>query len=198
DNPDLDGRDAEGRAVKKALAKRSLRAKPAQEYETKSDKIELSEAHKIYITNNAKTMNALDMARIIFANPTLTYLNSETRAVNEYLKTLDPKVIYAPENINDIPDEPYKPPKTLEQVIKRVNQYIAFPEKDKCNAVQKKCMDVLISYLHTFRFLQQMNTYESETDRKLCEDSFIRGVYDKPDLEQEEVNQYIEYANQVV
>ena len=59
-------------------------------------------------------------------------------------------------------------------------------------------MEALINYLHTFRFIKQMNTYDSQDDRTLCEDAFIRYTYDKPDLNQEEVDQYIELSNQVV
>ena len=43
-----------------------------------------------------------------------------------------------------------------------------------------------------------MNSYDSDDDRNSCEDAFIRYTYDKPDLTQEEIDQYIELANQVV
>jgi hypothetical protein len=56
----------------------------------------------------------------------------------------------------------------------------------------------LIGYLHTYRFIAQMNNYISKNDRTLAEDAFIRATHDKPDLEQQDIDQYIEYANQVV
>ena len=45
--------------------------------------------------------------------------------------------------------------------------------------------------MHTFRFLHQIGTYNIETDRELFESSFVRYTWDKPDLTQEEVDQYI-------
>jgi hypothetical protein len=196
----LDGRTKEARAVKKALLKHNLRGvKTTADYEAKTDKIELSEAHKLYITNNAKTMNAVEMAKIIFANPALTNLNAETRAVNDYMKGLDTTVVYSPEAVEDTPVGDYVPPKTIEQVLKRVNSYINFvSDRTKLTPMQTKCLKVLIGYLHTYRFIALMNNYQTNSDRKLCEDAVIRYTYDKPDLTQEEVDQYIELANQVV
>ena len=49
----------------------------------------------------------------------------------------------------------------------------------------------LIRYLHIFRFLHHINNLSTNTDRDLYESSFIRYTYDKPDLSQEEVDQYI-------
>lgn len=197
DDTTIDGRDAKGKAVKKSLARHSLKAKSSHDYQPK-DEIELSEAHESYIKNNAKSMGALEMAKIIFNNPTLSNLHAETRAVNEFIKTLDVGKVLNPTAVADVPVEEYKPPKTLEQVIKRVNDYVFFPTKDELNAQQKKQMMTLMSYLQVYRFTRQMNIYDSEGDRKLCEDSFIRGTYDKSDLAQEEIDQYIELANQVV
>lgn len=196
---EFDGRTFEGKAIKQSLAKYNIKVRSGHNYYAKSDDIELSEAHQLYITNNAKTMTAVEMARIIFANPNLTNLHIETRAVNNFMKGLDSKVIFSPDSVGDVPTSEYKPPKTTEQALKRVNQYVSYiVDKDKLNAQQKKQIEMVISYLHTFRFTQQMNNYDSEGDRKLCEDSFVRGIYDKPDLAQEEIDQYIELANQVV
>jgi len=43
-----------------------------------------------------------------------------------------------------------------------------------------------------------MNTYEDVTSRELFESSFVRYTYDKSDLTQEEVDQYIVLATEVV
>lgn len=200
---ECDGRSAEGRAVKKTLAKHNIRA--ASTFDGKDGHggstaaIELSEAHKLFITNNAKTMSSVEMARTIFANPTLSPLHAESRAIQEYLKTLLPTVIFTPGAAQDIPTAPYIPPKTQIQALERVNHYINFClDPNKLTPPQKKNLSVLIGYLHTYRFVAQMNNYTSMNDRYLCEDAFIRSTWDKPDLAQEEVDQYIEYSNQVV
>jgi hypothetical protein len=59
-------------------------------------------------------------------------------------------------------------------------------------------MSTLIAYMHTFRFLHQISTYGIETDRELFESSFVRYTWDKSDLSQEEVDQYIVLAAEVV
>lgn len=190
---EVEARSPENRALKEALSKFNLRSG--------KEKIELSEAHKLFITNNAKTMNSLELAKEIFRNNSLTNLHAETRAVSQYLKTLDTRVVFnAPGGPDDIPDsETYEPPKTLDKVFRCVNKYVNFTlDKDKITASQKKGLDMLINYMHTFRFTQQMNSYENQSDRNLCEDAFVRYTYDKPDLTQEEVDQYIELANHIV
>ncbi len=196
-NGDFDGRSKEGRAIKKALSKHQLRAKASSD--PSSIVIELSDAHKDYIVNNAANMNALEIAKIIFANPALTNLHAETRAVNEHIKTLDTRVVMAGSSVNAIPEGDYEPPKTFDKVFRRVNEYLNLTlDKDKLTHQQKKGMEALINYLHTYRFIRAMNNYDTEGDRKSFEDAFIRYTYDKPDLSQEEVDQYIVLANEVV
>ena len=56
---------------------------------------------------------------------------------------------------------------------------------------EKKNVETLMKYLNTYRFVHQMNTYSSQIDRELFESSFVRYTYDKPDLTEEEVDQYI-------
>jgi hypothetical protein len=195
---EYDGRSKEVRAIKTCLAKHNLKARAATTYKPVGE-IELSDAHKQYITNNAKTMNALEMAKILFANPALTNLHAEVRAVNDLIKTLDTKVVYDVTNVSDVPKGKYSPPNTMDKVLKYVNQYVSINlDKGKLNAFQRKGLETLIGYLHTYRFIKQMNSFDSEDDRKSCEDAFIRYTYDKPDLTQEEVDQYIILANEVV
>lgn len=195
---DLDGRTKEAKGIKKALAERSLRATVTSEYE--KNVIGLSEEQKTYIVNNAATMNALEIARVLFSNTQLTNLNSETRAVNEYIKTLDTRVVLNNgQHTQEVPDGGYEPPKTLDKALRRVNLYVNHNlDKEKLNAVQKKGLDALINYLHTYRFIKQINEFENESDRKSFEDAFVRYTYDKPDLSQEEVDEYILLATEVV
>ena len=56
----------------------------------------------------------------------------------------------------------------------------------------------MINYINTYRFCYQINTYVTETDRELFESSFIRYSHNKPDLTQEEVDQYIVLSAEVV
>lgn len=196
---EFDGRSEQGRAIKAALAKFSLKARATSDYVPKTPEIKLTEEQKTLIVNNAATMNSLELAKLVFNNPNLTNLNAETRVVNEHVKSLDTTVVYGAAANADIPEGEYVPPNTLDKVLKRVNKYVNFTiDKDKLTSQQKKGLEMLINYLHTYRFIRQMNTFDSEQDRTSCEDAFIRYTYDKPDLTQEEVDQYIELANQVV
>jgi hypothetical protein len=144
-------------------------------------------------------MNALEMGKIIFANTNLTNNHVETRTINEFIKTLDDVEVYNQTQVDDTPSGDYNPPMTFDQTLKRVNDYITPKiDRNKITPQQKKNIETLMSYLRTYRFVRQMNDYDSISDRKLCEDDFIRNTFDKPDLSQEEIAQYIELANQVV
>ena len=194
-NQNIDGRSKEGRAVKKFLATRKIKARGSHEYQPKD--ISLSDEQKEYITNNAYTMKAVEIARVLFDNDRINNLNAETRTVNDFIKELSPRNLYA--DPSDVPHDEYKPPRTQSAVIQRVNKYVLDAiDKSKIFPKQKKDLESLIGYLNTYRFFHQINTYGSETDRELFESSFVRYTYDKFDLTQEEVDQYLVLSMEVV
>jgi hypothetical protein len=197
DIPDLDGRSVYGKAIKKFLASRDLKIKTKSEYVPKA-RVEFTQDQKDYITNNASTMSAVELARDLFNDYNLNNLSIEARSIQEYLSSL-------PSQVKDVQTEPeedqedYKPPKNLERALVRVNKYVLDGlDKDKLTARQKKELKSVIAYAHTYRFLHQIGTYTSQVDRDLFESSFIRYTYDKADLTQEEVDQYIVLATEVV
>lgn len=192
---EIDGRSKEGRAVKEFLASREIKARGAHEYQPKD--VTLSEEQKEYITNNVYTMKAVEMARILFGNDKINNLNAETRVVNDFIKELSPRDLYA--DPNDVPQNDYKPPRTHPAAIIKVNKYVLDAiDKSKILPKQKKDIESLIGYLSTYRFVHQINTYSTEADRELFESSFVRYTYDKSDLTQEEVDQYIVLSMEVV
>ena len=194
--PNIDGRSVYGKAVKKFLASRDLKVKTKSEY-TPKDRVEFTQEQKDFLTNNATMMTPVDLARSLFNNYTLSNLSIESRSVEEYLNTL-PKQIRAVQTEEEQQGD-YKPPKNQERAMVRVNKYVLDGiDKDKITAKQKKELNSLISYLHTYRFLHQIGTYLDSVDRDLFESSFIRYTYDKSDLTQEEVDQYIVLATEVV
>ena len=194
--PNIDGRSLYGKAVKKFLASRDLKVKTKSEY-TPKDRTEFTQEQKDFITNNAAMMTAVDLARSLFNNYTLSNLSIESRSVEEYLNTL-PKQVRSVQTEEEQQGD-YKPPKNQERAMVRVNKYVLDGiDKDKITAKQKKELNSLISYLHTYRFLHQIGTYVDSVDRDLFESSFIRYAYDKSDLTQEEVDQYIILATEVV
>jgi len=195
DRPELDGRSKEGREVKAFLATRKIKAHGAHEYQAK-EKIDLTEEQKQFIDNNASMMRGREMACVIFADSSLTNLHQEVRVVNEYVKTLD---LEPYENTNEVPVSEYKSPRTFDKTVYRINKFVNNGiDRNKITSSVKKSVDSLINYLSTFRFSHQINTYSSQTDRDLFESSFIRYTYNKPDLSQEEVDQYIVLSTEVI
>ena len=192
-----DGRSKEGRAVKAFLATRQLKARGAQEYQHK-EKIELTDEQKEYAANNAPTMKAYEMARVLFENLDLTHLSQESKCIYEYVKTLDVKITTFDDDQNSANGD-YRPPKTEDRIVSRVNKYVLDGIiRDKITSKQKRDISSLIGYLHTYRFIHQINSYENQTNRELFESSFVRYTYDKNDLTQEEVDQYIIMSAEVV
>lgn len=194
--PNVDGRSVYGKAVKVFLASRSLNVKTKSQY-TPKNKIEFTQDQKDYISNNASLMSAVEISRELFQNYALNNLSIEARSVQEYLDSLPKQVNTGVQEEEDHGD--YKPPKNVERALVRVNKYVLNGlDKDKLTARQKKDLTSLISYLHTFRFSHQIGTYSTHEDRELFESSFIRYAYDKGDLTQEEVDQYIILSTEVV
>lgn len=192
---EADGRSKEGRIIKEFLAEQNFTLKSPDQ---NREEVILTDPQKEYITNNAATMNALEISKELFNNKNLTNLNRETRLVNEFIKTLDKKVIYA--DTDEIPiDVIYKAPRTFERALFKVNKYVHEGiDKDKITHRQKKEVNSLIGYVNTYRFGHQINTYTTQPDRELFESSFVRYTYDKSDLTQEEVDQYIVLSTEVV
>ena len=195
-----DGRSKYGKCVKAFLASQDMKAKASHEYQGRDD-VSLSDEMKEYIVNNGHAMSDLDVAKIIFDDNTLTNLHKETRLVSDYRQSQGiEQSLLVPSQTNDVPSQAeYKPPRTINLIISRVNKYVLDGiDKDKLTARQRKEIESLIGYLHTYRFLHQINGYDSQVDRDLFESSFIRYTYDKADLTQEEVDQYIVLASEVV
>ena len=191
------GRTKEGRAVRAFLASKDISPRSLHNYIPK-EKIELTEEQQEYVINNVTTMKGYEIARVIFANPDLSHVSQEARTINDFIKTLDPSIIPYDEGQRTSTDE-YKPPKTFDKTLHKINGYVLNGiDKTRITAKQKKDIASLIGYMSTFRFVHQINSYDNETSRALFESSFVRYTYDKNDLTQEEVDQYIVLSGEVV
>lgn len=194
-----DGRSKYGRAVKKFLSEKSIKAKVSHKYYPK-EKIELTEDQQEYISNNCGAMKPMEMAKVVFEDVKISPLDLRYKVLLEFLNTINNKVKYS-----DVSDEGviveggYTPPKSEARALVRVNKYVYNGiDKTKVTPKIKRNLYTLIGYMHTFRFLHQISTYNIETDRELFESSFVRYTWDKPDLTQEEVDQYIVLSAEVV
>ncbi len=196
DRDDIDGRTKEARELKAYLTEHGISADGAHVYHSKA--VELDDNQKEFIRNNGDLMNSVQLGRVIFKNEALTNLHAEVRAVSDYQKTLEPSEIA--QDISDIPDtNEYLPPKTFDKTLLRANQYVSPKiDKKKISPKHRRGIEALMGYLNTYRFVHQMETYTTNSDRTLYESCFIRYTYDKSDLTQEEVDQYIVLATEVV
>lgn len=182
-------RSPEMTLVKKFIASQKFMAAPAK-------KIELTIEQKAYIDNNAFTSKPLEIAKILFRNQSLTPLHHETRIVAQYWREITAGKMLQDDTI----DEEYSPPTRLPHVVARIKKYIQFVQLDAeaLSSRDKQCCQALMSYLHTLRFKNLIESFDSNIDRELFESQFIRCCYDKSDLTPEEVDQYIVYSNEVV
>jgi hypothetical protein len=205
----IDSRSKEGRLVKQFLLDNKI------EYKNKSvtqrERIVLTDEQKEFIKNNYKGQNYVDLAKALFNNDKLTHVTLECREVNSYIQELQKNDPDAPKDTLDntmyVPSErgadstsgAYFPPRRSDQTVFRINKYLNIGwSSDSLKASQQKMVDMLQRYLNTFSFCYQINTYKTNNDRQLFEDSFIRYTYDKPDLSQEELDQFIVLCTEVV
>lgn len=211
ENELLDGKTKEARAIKAFCNERGLKFKTRTVI--LKGLLELADDQIIYINNNFRVKSALEIAKELFNNDELTNLSQEYRTVNtkieEIKETIKKENLPQPKNeleivsINYNPEElidsEYKPPKTLKQTIERVNNYLNYGYNEETLKKQQLFeMQQLRKYLNIFRFIYQINTYKIQGDRDLFEDAFIRYTHDKPDLTQEDLDQFITLCNQIV
>lgn len=197
-NKEIDAREMEGLAVRKFIAEKGLNFHKAREWRPEKI-INLTEEQKTYIANNISNEKPLQMARILFNNNELTNLDTETRAIYSYISSLPSQVKAKSLDKETYALDEYKPPKTEDQAIARINKYVnnANLIKEKLTEKQKRDIKNLQGYLHSMRYTAQIETYALEKDRELFESSFIRCTYNR-DLEEQEVDQYVMYATEVV
>lgn len=196
--PNLDTRTPEGKVIREYLSESGFKQKNMPRPPV--PQVELTEAMKEFVRNNPE-MKILEMARLLFKNPNLTALHKETRVLLEYYREIYPsEEMQEAAGANDIPERDYNPPTSPNGVIRKINKYKITNaiDPEKISGKQKKDLEALINYLHTFRFKLIMNTYENQKDRELFESTFIRYVYDKHDLLEEDVEQYINLAADAV
>ena len=193
----LDGRTKEGKAIKRKLAEHKMVAITSAHKDQLKGMLELDEANQEFIRNNFENMSAVEMARVLFNKPRLTNLSQEARTIAHFLQKSD--LLQGRENPEDVPIKDYRPPHNLDQTITRVQRFVNIVvDKGKLNGKQKKDYESLRRYLHNTRFMRQISSYEKNLDRDLFESSFVRYTYDKFNLTEEEVDEYIVLATEVV
>lgn len=151
-----------------------------------------------YFRNNYKGATVVEMCRVVFNNSKLQKNDQEVLAAAEYLESLD--LANKPEDYKEYTSIGYKTPRSIDGIVTRIKKYVDKIDWDvkNLNEKQRKCAEALMNYLGVYRYRMQILSYDAKEDRELFESGFIRCTYDKPDLTEEDVDQYIIYSNEVV
>lgn len=170
-----------------------LNLKQAKEVKyNKKDPIQLTEAHKEYIVSNAIRSKPLQLVRFLFGDEKLTPFSMEYKAVREFYDSLDEKLKMPDERTDDTK---YSPPRNDTQTIARINRYteqnLVF---EKISQRYKDYLTKTSRYCRVYRFIYEMNRLKTPEERDLMESDFIKCVWNKPDLSEEDLDMYITVA----
>ena len=185
----IDGRSKQGRAVRKFLAEQDKKANTS--LVPKVEQVHLNKEQKEFLmTDNIEVgMNALEIARLTFKDRDVQPLSIKHRVIVDFLKT------YRPEIVDDneiVTKEKWTPPKSINRAIVKINNFCGTSlEELTLQTKQKKLVEQLIIYFKSPRFNHFINQYATLADRNLFESEFVRAVWDKPDLTNDELNLYV-------
>ena len=185
----LDGRSKEGRAVRAFLINNNL------EFTTtlvpRVDEVDLTSEQKEFLMSNnvERGMNALEVTRLTFKDREIQPLSQQHMTVMDFLRQHRPEIVDDNEMITS---DKWSPPKSLSRAIKKVNDWAGQNfDEISIQTKQKKMCEKLLFYLKSPRFVHFINQYSTIADRDLFESEFVRTVWDKPDLTNDELNLYI-------
>jgi len=188
-NQDLDGRSAEGRATKAFLAAQGQ--KPKTSAFQKAECVEITPAQREFMMSESVEagMTALEISRLVFKDPAIVPLGLKHRAVVDFLNRYRPDVVSDEARITS---DKWVPPKAVSRALKKVNDFTGseWDELTLPTKIKRNCEKLLI-FLKSPRFCSFINQYNVQGDRDLFEAEFVRAVWDKPDLTNDELNNYV-------
>ena len=188
EDPTIDGRSKEGRAVREFLAEEQLEYKT-----TKRDKvpdIQLTDEQIDFIKAQAQNnLSAYQIAEILFPDVNVKRFCKEHMTIVEFLREYEPAYVHETETALN---KTYNPPKIFSTALKKINTFIIKDmQEDKLSHDEISCVESLMRSLSAPRFIQVISNYNSMKDRELFEAEFVRATWDKPDLTSDEINLYI-------
>lgn len=199
----LSGRNREGREIKRMFSLFGFDLSKSYAYRKK--KFELSEEQKETIRiNYQRFKKPLELVRLVFPEKELTNLSIEYKAVNKFLQenygeNLGNNII---KEINNTVDGDYKPPTTPLLALREVKKYVKDFDLEESKLELSKyraMMTKMMHYLHDTHFLLTINKNFKDKDRRtLFLSTFVKYTYDKPDLTEEEREQYLTVATEAV
>ena len=191
----LTGRSKEAKEIRAYLVdtgiikkKKTKRFAPVKE--------ELTESQQQFIDQNIESgVTPKQVTELVFnqkfqgAEGLNIFLTPEYRAVHKYIKEKYPQFLVDSESgVN----QKYAVPRSLKTVLNKVNKWCGQNlNEDKLSLQHRKCLEKLLVYLSSPRFVGNYDSYGSSSDKDLFEAEFVRSVWDKPDLTIDEINLYI-------
>jgi hypothetical protein len=188
EDPNIDGRSKEGRAVREFLAEENLEYKT-----TKRDKvpdIQLTDQQIEFIKAQAQNnLSAYQIAEILFPDINIKRFCKEHMTIVEFLREYEPAYVHETETALN---KTYNAPKIFSTALKKINSFtMREMHEDKLTHDEIDCIESLMRSLSAPRFVQVISNYNSMKDRELFEAEFVRATWDKPDLTSDEINLYI-------
>lgn len=188
EDPNIDGRSREGRAVRAFLAEEKLEYKTTKR--EKVPDIELTDEQIEFIKAQAQNnLSAYQIAEILFPDINIKRFCKEHMTIVEFLREYEPAYVHETETAIN---RAYNPPKIFSTALKKINTFtLQEMHEEKLSHDEIDCVESLMRSLSAPRFIQVISNYNSMKDRELFEAEFVRATWDKPDLTSDEINLYI-------
>lgn len=156
--------------------------------------VQFTEDQLTFIENNSHAMKPIELAKNLFPDKKIVPLSRETQTIAEYLKAVG-----VGEGGEAAMDD-YRPPKAAASLIRKINA--AAPQANwdanDLTVFQKKCVESLRSYMASARVSSFMRIIPEPEMKALFEEEFVKAVYDKHDLNTEELNMFISLCSEYV
>ncbi len=191
----LTGRDKPCKLVRDFMIESGVLNKKQKNKNTVQE-FSLTANHIEFIEQNIKTgISPKQITELLFnkdfqdVKSVNIFITPQYRAIHKFIKEKYPD--YLVENESAV-NEKYVVPRSINSVIKKVNKWCGQDiDENKLSLQHRKCLEKLLIYLSSPRFIQNYDTYRSATDKDLFEAEFVRSTWDKPDLTIDEINLYI-------
>lgn len=193
-NESLEGRTREGRAVREYMQSKNYQYAITTPKSRADFHVEFTSEMDEFIINNVAHMKPHEIAQILFNNNKLIHTTKEAIAVTERIKQIAPTLI---DESDDFTEKEYLPPKTLKGALLKVNAArLENVTEDKLTNKEIKCLEKLLEYLNSPRYISVISAIKNKKERRLFEHEFVLATWNKPDLSFEEIGLYIDLVNE--
>lgn len=146
-------------------------------------------------TLSGKGISATDITLDLFPNLSGDIkVKGEMKSIVNYCKAIGQfHSVREPEQ-----DGTFRPPEAQSRLVKLINDANSlanYPLNSPLNSEQRKNVNALRSYLRSPRFVSIANTIPAHNNREVFIREFVKAVYDKPDLNSEDINSFVSLCN---